>query len=77
MASVRKPCVRGTLLEMDVKPIRMVVGCLSARKNLKMAIGYCFYCSFYCFLTILGGQKSFGGALLPAPQSRIGLMEIC
>ena len=22
-------------------------------------IGYCFYCSFYCFVKILGGQKPF------------------
>ena len=29
-------------------------------------IGYCFYCSFYCFL-ILGGQKSFSGEGIPCP----------
>ena len=43
---------------------------LSARKNsgakdnrslFFKAIGYCFYCSFYCFLKILGGKRLFWG----------------
>ena len=41
---------------------------LSARKKFKggaKTISYCFYCSFYCFLRILGGQKSFWGRPLP------------
>ena len=53
------------------------VGWLSARKNLGGGAkdnrplffktrGYCFYCSFYCFLTILGGKSRFGRAP-PAP----------
>ena len=32
-------------------------------------IGYCFYCSFYCFSKILGGKSRFGGRPLP-PCSR-------
>ena len=32
-------------------------------------IGYCFYCSFYCFSEILGGKSRFGGRPCP-PCSR-------
>ena len=45
---------------------------LSARKKFKgakdnrslffKAIGYCFYCPFYCFSKILGGKRLLGGA---------------